>query len=134
MDRRQLIAITEIVSDRTPRPLLAPVLSFDLPEELAMLQNEQVYKAHGHNARTLVKHSEFRLVLISLRSGYRLHEQQISERLSIQTLAGALRLHIPTETLELRAGQLLALDRGLPFSVEALEDSGFLLWLGWSKD
>ena len=134
MDRRQLIAITEIVSERTPRPLLAPVLSFDLPDELNVLRAEQVYQAHGHNARTLVKHSEFRLVLIALRTGYRLHEQQIPERLSIQALNGALRLHIPTETLELRSGQLLALDRGLPFSIEALEDSGFLLWLGWSRE
>jgi quercetin dioxygenase-like cupin family protein len=134
MDRRQLIAITEIVSERTPRPLLAPVLSFELAEELSSLQTEPIYEAHGHNARTLIKHSEFRLVLIALRTGYRLHEQQIPERLSIQVLAGALGLHIPTETLELRPGQLLALDRGLPFSIEALENSGFLLWLGWSKE
>ena len=134
MDRRQLIAITEIVSERTPRPLLAPVLSFDLGEELRALRREKIYEAHGHNARTLIKHSEFRLVLISLHTGYRLHEQQIPERLSIQALDGALRLHIPTETLDLRNGQLLALDRNLPFSIEALEDSGFLLWLGWSRE
>src|SRR5262245_56748194 len=134
MDRRQLIAITEIVSDRTPRPLLAPVLSFDLADELAALRQEPLWSSHGHNARTLVKHSEFRLVLIALREGYRLHEQQIHERISIQVHAGALRLHIPTETLELRSGQLLALDRSLPFSIEALEDCGFLLCLGWSKD
>jgi hypothetical protein len=134
MDRRQLIAITETISDRTPRPLLAPVLSFDLAEELASLRNEATYGSHGHNARTLVKHSEFRLVLIALREGYHLHEQQIPERLSIQVQTGALRLHIPTETLDLRGGQLLALDRNLPFSIAALEDSGFLLWLGWSKD
>lgn len=134
MDRRQQIAITEFVSDRTPRPLLAPVLNFDLGEEVASLRAEEAWTAHGHNARTLIKHSEIRLVLLTIRDGYQIHEQQVDERVSFQTLSGALRVHVPTETLQLRSGQLLALDRQVPFTIEALEDSAFLLWLGWSKD
>jgi quercetin dioxygenase-like cupin family protein len=134
MDKRQQIAISEFVSDRTPRPLLAPVLNFDLEEEVASLRQEEAWTAHGHNARTLIKHSELRLVLITLRKGYHLHEQQIAERVSLQILSGELRVHVPTETLQLRAAQLLALDRQLPFTVDAVEDSAFMLWLGWSKD
>jgi quercetin dioxygenase-like cupin family protein len=133
MDQRQKLAITDFVSDRTPRPLMAPVLNFDLAEEAASLRAEPAWLTHGHNARTLVKHSEFRLVLITLRTGSQIHEQQISERISLQILSGSLRVHVPTETLELPAGRLIALDRQLPFSVEALSDCDFLLWLGWSK-
>jgi quercetin dioxygenase-like cupin family protein len=133
MDERQKLAITDIVSDRTPRPLMAPVLNFDLAVEANVLREEAAWKAHGHNARTLVKHSEFRLVLITLREGMQIHEQQVAERISLQTLRGSLRVHIPTETLELSAGRLIALDRQLPFSIEALSDSEFLLLLGWSK-
>jgi quercetin dioxygenase-like cupin family protein len=133
MDRRQQLAITDFVSDRTPRPLMAPVLNFDLAEEASSLRDEPIWLAHGHNARTLVKHSEFRLVLIALQEGARIHEQQSDERISLQTLRGHLCVHVPTETLDLPAGRLIALDRQLPFSIEALRDTDFLLWLGWSK-
>jgi hypothetical protein len=34
-------------------------------------------------------------------------------------------------TFDLPAGSLLALDRGLPHDVEALEDSAFLLTIAW---
>lgn len=133
MDRRQRIAISEFVSERTPRPLMGPILSFDLNEEMAALRAESAWQAHGHNARTLVKHSEYRVVLVALREGCQVHEQQTDERLAIQVLRGQVRLHVPTESADLKAGQLVSLDRHVPFSFEALADCDFLLWLGWSK-
>lgn len=134
MDQRQRIAISEFVSERTPRPLMGPILNFDLQEEMAALRAESTWQANGHNARTLIKHSEYRVVLIALRAGSHVHEQQTDERLAIQTLRGQVRLHVPTESVDLRASQLVSLDRHVPFSLEALEDCDFLLWVGWSKD
>jgi quercetin dioxygenase-like cupin family protein len=134
MDERQQIAITEFVSARTPRPLMGPVLTFDLAEEAGLLRQEEPWRLHGHNARTLIKNSEFRLVQITLQAGARAHEQQTDERLALHVIRGRLRLHIPTEVMELRAEQLVMLDRRVPYSIEALEDTDFLLWLGWSKD
>ena len=134
MDRRQAIAISEFVSDRTPRPLMGPILNFDLDAETAWLRDEEAWRAHGHNARTLIKHSEFRVVLIALQQGAQVHEKQTDERLAIQLLHGRVKLHVPTESVELRVNQLVSLDRHVPFSIEALEDCDFLLWLGWSKD
>lgn len=134
MDRRQAIAISEFVSERTPRALMGPILNFDLEAEMAWLREEDGWRTHGHNARTLIKHSEFRVVLIALRASAQVHEQQTDERLAIQTLRGRVRLHVPTESVELRANQLVSLDRHIPFRLEALEDCDFLLWLGWSKD
>src|SRR5215510_13997347 len=79
MDTRQRIAISEFVSERTPRPLMGPILTFDLAEEMAALRAESVWQANGHNARTLIKHSEYRVVLIALREGSHVHEQQTDE-------------------------------------------------------
>ena len=42
-------------------------------------------------------------------------------------LSGHLRLHLPDQQCDLTAGQLLVLDRGVPFSLEALSESSFLL-------
>ena len=133
MDKRQAIAISEFVSERTPRPLMGPILNFDLDAEMAALRDEEAWHANGHNARTLIKHSEYRVVLIALRNGRQVHEQQTDERIALQTLRGRVRLHVPTESVDLRAHQLVSLDRHVPWSLEATEDCDFLLWLGWSK-
>jgi hypothetical protein len=133
MDSRQAIAITEFVSDRTPRPLMAPVLTFDLADETKLLRAESEFEKRGHNARTLIKHSEFRLVLIVLRAGAHIQKQGSTQRIALQTLSGRLDIRIPTELVELRAGQLLSLDHHLDYAIEAAVETDFLLWLGWSK-
>ena len=134
MEPRQQIAISAFVSDRTPRPLMGPILSFDLPAEIASLHAEQVWRDHGHNARTLIKHSEFRLVLISLQAGKHVHARETDEPLALQMLSGSARVHVPTEVVELKAGQLLSLDRNIPYEIETVDTCELLLWLGWSKD
>jgi hypothetical protein len=40
-------------------------------------------------------------------------------------------LRVQSEVVELRAGQLLVLERGVRHDVEAVVESSFLLTLGW---
>jgi mannose-6-phosphate isomerase-like protein (cupin superfamily) len=134
MDKRQRIAISEFVSDRTPRPLTGPLLTFDLPSEVAQLHAEPIWHTHGHNARTLLKQRDLRVVLVVLREGKHVQEHEASEPLAIQPLRGAMRVHVPTEIVELTANQLLSIDKRVPYGIEATEDCELLLWVGWSKD
>jgi quercetin dioxygenase-like cupin family protein len=61
-------------------------------------------------------------------------EHRAEARISIQGLVGKIRLHLPGRApVELSAGQLLALDCGMPHDVEALEESAFLLTVSWAK-
>jgi quercetin dioxygenase-like cupin family protein len=133
MEKRQEIAIAERVSDRTPRPLMGPLLTFDLVQEADSLRSEESWQTNGHNARTLIKHAEFRLVLLALQQGARVKEHQSTQRVAVQTLSGCVRLHVPTEVVVLSEGQLMALERDLSHDIEALEESVVLLWVGWSK-
>jgi len=134
MDKRQQVAIRRPISERTPRPLVAPVLAFDLPAEATALHREDVFHERDHNARTLVKHSEFRLVLLALAKDVRIEEQAIDERTVLQTLRGSVSVQVPNGIIELAAGGLVALDRGTPFCVHARESTDLLLWVGWSGD
>lgn len=134
MQQRQQNAIASRVSDRTPRPLMAPSLRFDLAAEGEFLRREAPWRERGHNARTLVKHSEFRLVLVALAEQAGELEQQVDERVCIQVLRGSLQVQLPSEVVTLPAGGLLALEQGLPFRVSAAEEADFLLWIGWSRD
>ena len=69
-----------------------------------------------------------------MKAATHMNEHRAEARISIQALVGKIRLHLPEqEPLELSAGQLLALDCGMPHDVEALEESAFLLTVSWPK-
>jgi quercetin dioxygenase-like cupin family protein len=120
-------------AERGPHALTGTTLTFDLAGEAERLKAESSWQASGHNAKTLVKHPDFRLVLIALKTGRRMQEHKTDQCVTIHTLAGRLRIHLPTGALELPTGALLALEQTVLHDVEALEDSVFLLSLGWSK-
>jgi quercetin dioxygenase-like cupin family protein len=118
---------------REPRALTGTALTFDLAEEALALKREAPWQAHGHNAKTLVKHRDVRVVLIALAGGGRMPEHKTDQCVTIQVLVGNLRLHLPEATVDLPAGGLVALDHTVLHDVEAVEESIFLLTLGWSK-
>jgi len=118
---------------RQPHALTGTALAFDLPAESAALTREPTWQATGHNAKTLVKYPDVRVVLIALRAGMRMPEHQTDQCVTVQTLSGRLRLRLPTETIALPTGAMVALEHTVLHDVEAMEDSVFLLSLGWSK-
>jgi quercetin dioxygenase-like cupin family protein len=119
---------------REPHPLTGTALTFDLAVEAEALKDEPTWQQSGHNAKTLVKHSDVRVVLIALRKGARMQEHKTDQCVTLHALTGRLRLHLPSETLDLPTGALMALDHTVVHDVEALEESVFLLTLGWSKE
>jgi quercetin dioxygenase-like cupin family protein len=109
-----------------------PVLQCDLLQEIQSLHKEDAWlQGTGPSSKTLVKHSDLRIVLLAMRKKMSMHEHRTAARISVQTLAGHIRLRLPDRTVELRAGQLLVLDQCVPHDVEAEEDSAFLLTLSW---
>jgi quercetin dioxygenase-like cupin family protein len=117
-------------------PYLAePLLRFDLQQELRELRREDSWSREtGRSSKTLAKYSDFRIVLVLMKPATHMNEHRAEARISIQGLVGRIRLHLPEQkTIELSAGQLLALDCGIPHDVEALEESAFLLTVCWPK-
>lgn len=112
--------------------LTTPILQYNLLEEIQHLHKEEAWlKGTGPSSRTLVKHSDMRIVLLAMRKNVSMHQHKTSARISVQTLAGHIQLKLADRTVDLPAGQLLALDSCLPHDVEAKEDSAFLLTLSW---
>ena len=111
-------------------PMAAPFLEFDLPAEIHRLRAETTWST-GHNARTLAKYDDFRVVLIALRARVRMPEHKTDGRISVHVLAGHIQVKAAGRTFNLRPGGLLALDHGLPHDVEALEESALLLTIAW---
>jgi quercetin dioxygenase-like cupin family protein len=118
---------------REPHQVSGKALTFNLGAEAAALIDEPTWRSHGHNAKTLVKHPDFRVVLIALKAGARVSEHKTDHCVTIHALEGRLRLHVPGSTLDLAQGELLALEQTTVHDIEAVEDSVFVLSLGWSK-
>jgi quercetin dioxygenase-like cupin family protein len=110
--------------------MLGPYFEFDLASELAQLHREPGWQS-AHNAKTLVKYNGLRIVLIALKAGSTIPTHQTEGQISIQSLVGHIRVRAEGRSFELRSGRLLALERGLPHAVEALEESAFLLTIAW---
>jgi quercetin dioxygenase-like cupin family protein len=83
----------------------------------------------GHNTKMLVKYPEFRIVLITMRALSRWDDHKTSARIFINVLRGHIQFHTPNGMFDVRPGQLLALDPGIVHSVDAPEESAFLLTL-----
>jgi quercetin dioxygenase-like cupin family protein len=118
-------------SERAPQRMAAPVLAFDLAHEVARLHEQAAWQQGDRNAKTLVKEADFRIVLIALRAGARMEEHRAAGRISVQTLAGHVRLHTAGTNVDLPVGRLVSLERDVPHDVEALEESAFLLTIAW---
>ena len=125
---------TEVVntSELTRLPHLADsILLFDISHEITQLRLEDSWqRGTGRSSKTLVKHPDFRIVLTLMKPGSLMHEHRTDARISIHAVMGRIKLHLPQRTIELSAGQLLALDSEVPHNVEAQEESAFLLTVG----
>lgn len=106
---------------------------FDLVTTDRDMRTEDAYVREGHTARTLTREHDLRIVLVVMKAASRIAEHRANETASIHALSGHLRLHLPNRLVELHAGELLVLERGLRHDVEAVDDSSFLLTLGWPQ-
>lgn len=141
--QRKKIERGEPIMKRASRKKLPPspraaelsrtALELDLPAEIESLRGIAALESSGRTAKTLVKHPDFRVILTVMKAGACVREHKAAGRISIQTLNGNLRLRLPTETVDLPAGRLLALDRGVAHDVEAVSDSAFLVTIAWPR-
>ncbi len=111
--------------------LSAPVLIFDFAAEIEQLRGEEHWLRDGRISKTLVKHSDFRIVLMVMKAGMLMQEHKTDARISIHALSGRLLIKLEGQSVELSAGNLLVLEKALSHDVNALEESAFLLSISW---
>jgi quercetin dioxygenase-like cupin family protein len=115
--------------------LSGSMLQFNLTSELDQLHRDESWlHPTGRSSKTLVKYPDLRIVLIAMKANTRMHEHAAAGRISVHSLNGHIRLHLPEQVVDLPVGHLLALDQCVPHDVEAAEDSAFLLTLSWPRE
>ena len=113
-------------AQRTVEPTAGVFLEFDLNAQIEQLKCEPAWQ-NGRNAKTIVKYPDFRIVLMLMKAQTRIEKHHADGRISVQTIAGHIRMHVAGKDFDLPVGHLLALDHEVRHDVEALEDSAFLL-------
>lgn len=108
-------------------------VTFDLASVAAEMRQDAAYARGGHTARTIVREPDLRIVVVAMTAGNTIKEHKADDTASIHTLTGKINLRLPDREVELPAGNLLVLERGVIHNVEALEDSTFALTLGHSR-
>jgi len=113
-------------AQRTAEPTAGVFLEFDLNAQVEQLKCEPAWQ-NGRNAKTMVKYPDCTIVLMLMKAKTRIEEHHADGRISVQTIAGHIRMHVAGKDFDLPVGHLLALDHEVRHDVEALEDSAFLL-------
>jgi quercetin dioxygenase-like cupin family protein len=109
------------------RPLSGAALRFTLSEERARVDDPELLKRNGRNARTLVKEGPLRVTLVKVAAGGRIAPHLTDGPITIHVLDGEIRFRAADKEHALGAGDLLVVDGGVEHSVESAAGGTFLL-------
>lgn len=105
----------------------AGLINFNVPSIIPQLKQEESWGKSGRSARTLHKAAGMRLVLNVMKAGTEIKPHQASGPISVQCVEGHIHFTTEENAVNLRPGDLLTLNAHIRHSVEAMEESAFLL-------
>ena len=132
--RAQAVGTTRGGDEREARSLSAPLLRFELVEEVARLRAETPYAEGDRNARTLAKVGAFRLVLVAFRSGAVFDENDQRGTVALQVIEGRVALRVNEETVEIGEAEVAVVAPEHPWTAVALADGILLVHLAWPPE
>lgn len=100
------------------------VMAFDLASESGQLS---MAPEATHTARTLAKLDTIRLTVMKIKAGETVQEHQVAHQVSLHTLSGHVVLHIEGDPVDMPAGHVTVLGRGVAHDIAATEDSTVLI-------
>lgn len=120
--------------DREPRPMIEPLMLFDVATEIERLRAEEQWAEGDRASKMLAKDVDFRVLLSVMRVGARLTEEDGDARVSIQMLDGGARLDVGRDEHKLPPGALAVVNAGTPWALTASGDCAVLLTLAWPRE
>jgi quercetin dioxygenase-like cupin family protein len=107
----------------------ATMVNVNLPHFINLIKAEDAWKQNDRNTITLLKTSFLRIFLVALHKGAVIKKRVVPQMVSVHVLEGKMIFTTDVQTLELKAGDMIALYDAVPHSVEATEETVFLLTL-----
>jgi quercetin dioxygenase-like cupin family protein len=120
---------TAVERNGKQRIIDATMVHVNLPHFVKQIKEEEAWQKNDRNAITLLKTNFLRIVLIALHKGAMLKKHTVPQMLSVQVLEGKMQFITDVQTIELVAGDMIALYDGIAHTVVATEETVFLLTL-----
>jgi quercetin dioxygenase-like cupin family protein len=109
------------------RPTAGGMITVKLSDEIARLRSAAEWKSADRHAISLIKDDALNVLLMALKKGAHLHEHRTKGPIAVQVISGAIRFSSGSDQRTISAGEMVGLDRGVPHSLEALEESALIL-------
>ncbi|MGH9596844.1 MAG: cupin domain-containing protein [Edaphobacter sp.] len=110
--------------------MIDKMAEFDLLKEIGDSEQKKPWQS-GHDARTLFKKHDMRIVIVTMEPAARIKEHHADGTISIQALKGHIRVTVHGKQHDLHVGNLFTLAASIRHDVEAVEESAFLLTISW---
>jgi quercetin dioxygenase-like cupin family protein len=107
----------------------APLVNINLSEFIKQIKSETTLANRDRNAITVFKTNGLRIVLIALQKDAVMKEHTADGIISVQVLEGEINFSAGKRSTLLKQHDMVALHKGMPHSVQAMEESVFLLTL-----
>jgi quercetin dioxygenase-like cupin family protein len=105
-------------------------VAVDIRAEIVRLKNEPAWADNDRHGSSLVKGDGINVALMLLKKGAKMQEHHTRAPITVQVIDGRINFIANGKTQAATAGMLVALDRGIEHSVEALEESAIVLTVG----
>lgn len=105
-------------------------IAVDVRAEIARLKGEPAWTDNDRHGSSLVKGDGINVALMMLKKGAKLQQHHTRAPITVQVIEGKINFIAKGKTQVVTAGTLVALDRGIEHSVEALEESAIVLTVG----
>jgi quercetin dioxygenase-like cupin family protein len=106
------------------------LIAVDIRAEIARLKSEPAWASGDRHGLSLVRGDGINVALMLLKTGATLQEHHTKAPISVHLLEGRINFVANDQPHLLTSGMLLALDRAIAHSIEALEDSALILTVG----
>lgn len=109
------------------RPVDAPVVVVNIPEFIKKIKKEKAWDKNDRNAITVFKSDKLRIILVAMHKKAEMTTEHPENIFSVQVLDGRVKLHSSEKTVEVREDELFVLHANIPYKIEAVKKSVFLL-------
>jgi quercetin dioxygenase-like cupin family protein len=109
------------------RAVDAPVVVVNIPEFIKKIKKEKAWDKNDRNAITVFKSDKLRIILVAMHKKAEMTTEHPENIFSLQVLDGKVKLHSSEKTVEIREDDLFVLHANIPYKIEAVKRSVFLL-------
>ena len=91
------------------------------------IKSEKAWEENDRNSIAVFKSSKMRIIVGALHKNAEMQTEHPDNILSIQVLKGRLNVHTNEKVIEVERDQILALHEHIPYKIEAIKKTTFIL-------